>query len=90
MNDQLPDGDYPFADVRLPLSEMGMMEAPPELEALLRSAAEKDGVEIVRDQTVELRCTSESFPDATFVVFWPSGNERLNILAPKGAVVGKS
>lgn len=90
MDFRLPDGDYPFADTRLPLSEMGMMEAPPEIEAVLRAAAQKDGVELIRDQPAELRCTSENFPDATFVVFCPSGNERLNILAPKTSIQGRA
>jgi hypothetical protein len=90
LHPQLPDGDYPFADTRLPLSRMAMMEAPPELERLLRDAAMKDGVSIIRDQPVELRCTSEALPDATFLVFWPAGAERLNILAPKEAVVGRA
>lgn len=67
-----------------------MMEAPPELERLLHEAALKTGVEIVRDRPVELTCVADGFPDATFLVFWPSGAERLNILAPKEAVVGRA
>lgn len=90
MTFRLPDGLYPFADRKLPLSEMAMMEAPLELEALLRSAARNDGIEIIRGCPVELRCTSKEFPDATFLVFWPSGQERLNILAPKAAVKGRA
>lgn len=90
MDHRLPDGEYPFANTRLPLSKMGMMEAPPELERVLREAATKQGVEIIRDQPVELHCTSENFPEATFLVFWPSGNERLNILAPEESIVGKA
>lgn len=89
MNQHLPDGFYPFAGARLPLSEMAMMEAPPELEALLRKAAEESGVDIIRDQPVELRCTSTEYPDATFLVFWPGG-ERLHILAPKASVQGRA
>jgi len=30
----LPDGRYPFIDERLPLSDMTMVEAPPQLETL--------------------------------------------------------
>ncbi len=88
MNDQLPDGFYPFADKRLALSEMAMMEAPPALEAVLRKAAEESGVEIIRDRPVELRCTSVEYPDATFVVFWPHEGDRLHVLAPKASVRG--
>jgi hypothetical protein len=90
LNHELPDGLYPFANTWLPLREMAMMQAPRDLEILLRNAAEAAGVEIVRDRAVELRCTSEAFPNATFVVFWPVGEEHLNILAPKSAVVGRA
>lgn len=90
MDYKLPDGVYPFADTQLPLSEMAMMEAPLQLEQLLRKAASSDGVEIIRDRPIELRCTSAEFPDATFLVFWPSGQERLNILAPKAAGRGRA
>lgn len=95
MNDRaepslLPDGMYPFADQRLPLSELAMTEAPQELEELLRSAAEASGVVLVRDAPVEVRCTSAAYPDAVFLVFWPSGAERLNILAPKASVRGRA
>jgi hypothetical protein len=87
---QLPEGFYPFADTRLPLADMAMMEAPRDLENLLRDAALTAGVTILRDSPVELRCTSDAFPDATFLVFWPSGAERLNILAPKAFVRGRA
>ncbi len=90
MDHRLPDGFYPFASARLPLSEMAMMEAPPALEAVLRKAADESGVQIIRDRPVELRCASEEYPDATFMVFWPSGDERLHILAPKTAVQGRA
>lgn len=75
LTDRLPDGLYPFADRRLPLSELAMMEAPRDLERLLRESAQASGVTIIRDTPVELRCTSDWFPDATFLVFWPSGEE---------------
>lgn len=90
MDHQLPDGVYPFADTRLPLSDMAMMEAPQALEAVLRAAARESGVDILRDQPVELRCTSDAYPDATFMVFWPSGDERLHVLAPKTSVKGRA
>lgn len=90
MDQRLPDGLYPFADRRLPLADMAMMEAPPALETLLRKSAQASGVEIIRDRPVELSCTSEEFPDATFLVFWPSGGERLHILAPVGSIRGRA
>jgi hypothetical protein len=45
----LPDGRYPFIDEWLPLSDMTMVEAPPRLEALFKSQAAKNGVDIIRD-----------------------------------------
>lgn len=79
----LPDGLYPFIDKRLPLSELVMIEAPQELEALLKSQAAANGVEIIRDEPVELRCESAEYPDATFLVYWPRSSERIHMLAPK-------
>jgi hypothetical protein len=67
-----------------------MMEAPLELERLLRDASVRAGIEIIRDQPVELSCSSDAFPDARFLVFWPSGRERLHILAPSDRVVGRA
>lgn len=37
---KLPDGDYPFIDERLPLSEMVMVEAPTDLAAIISNTAE--------------------------------------------------
>lgn len=45
---RLPDGDYPFADARFPLSKMAMMVAPADLEHLLRKAAEENGIKAAR------------------------------------------
>lgn len=90
MTDLLPDGDYPFANTRLPLKAMAMVEAPRSLERLLIDAAAASGITIVRDQPVELTCQSEEYPEATFVVFWPSGHERINILAPMEFVTGRA
>lgn len=87
---RLPDGDYPFADARFPLSEMAMMEAPADLERLLRKAAEENGMEIIRDDPVELTCRAPGFPDATFLAWLPSGSGRLHILAPKDQVRGRA
>lgn len=86
----LPDEDYPFADQRFPLSEMAMMEAPIELERLLKTAAKENGVEIIRDDPVELTCRAAGFPDATFLAWLPSDSERLHILAPKDQVRGRA
>lgn len=86
----LPDGLYPFIDERFPLADMAMVEAPPELEALLKSQATANGIAIVRDTPVELRCRSEQYPDATFLAYWPHGTERLHILVPKQYAKGRA
>jgi hypothetical protein len=80
---QLPDGLYPFIDERVPLSELVMTEAPAELETLFKSQAIKNGMEIVRDHPVELRCHSEEYPEATFLIYWPRGSDRIHMLVPK-------
>lgn len=87
---QLPDGFYPFIDRRLPLSELTMVEAPPELEALFKSEADANGIEIIRDKPVELRCQSAEYPDATFLVYWPIGHERIHMLVPKIFATGRA
>lgn len=87
---ELADGLYPFIDQRLPLSELMMVEAPPELETLFKSQAAENGVEIIRDQPVELRCRSEEYPDATFLVYWPLGCERIHMLVPKRFAEGQA
>jgi len=64
----LPDGKHPFIDQRFPLADMLMVEAPADLEALLKDQATRNGMKLMRDQPVELRCRSEAFPDATFFI----------------------
>ena len=87
---KLPDGLYPFIDRRIPLAEMAMVEAPPELEALFKSQAATNGIEIIRDEPVELRCRSEEYPDATFLIYWPLGHERIHMLVPKKFAIGRA
>ena len=86
----LPDGEYPFIDERLPLAEMTMVEAPPRLEALFKEQAERNGIVIIRDQPVELRCRSEEYPDATFLIWWPTGHDRIHMLVPKKFATGRA
>ena len=87
---QLPDGLYPFIDERLPLSDLVMVEAPSDLEALIKSQAATNGIDIIRDEAVELRCQSEAYPDATFLVFWPRGTDRIHMLVPKKFAQGRA
>lgn len=58
-----------------------MIEVPQSLQRLLIEQAEKSGEEIIRDVPVELRCISEQFGDATFLIYWPRGH-RMHMLAP--------
>lgn len=86
----LPDDDYPFIDQRYALSELAMIEAPDELEKLLHSQADANGIEIVRGTPLELSCQSAEFPDATFLVYWPEDDERLHMLAPREFSTGRA
>ncbi|WP_234186962.1 hypothetical protein [Shinella sp. NM-101] len=90
MQVKLPDGFYPFIDQRFPLSELSMIEVPADLEKLLRSQAAANGMSIIRGMPVELRCQSEQFPDATFLVYWPHEDDRLHMLAPRKFVKGQA
>lgn len=86
----LPDGLYPFIDERLPLSEMVMVEAPADLEALFKAQAAANRTDIVRDQPVELRCRSADYPDATFLIYWPHGTDRIHMLVPAKFAHGRA
>lgn len=89
MTINLPDGEYPFINQRLPLSEMSMIEVPPDLEGLLKDQAAKNGIAIVRNEPVELRCHTKEFGDACFLIFWPDGH-RMHMLAPKEFQTGRA
>lgn len=86
----LEPGEYPFADHVYDLSELDWAEPPRALEHLIASSAKVAGVEIVRDLPVEIACVAEGFPTARFVVFWPAGAERMNVLMPKEHVQGRA
>jgi len=87
---KLPDGIYPFINQQLPLADLTMIEAPHELEMLLREQAEKNGVPIARSVPVELNCRSPQYPDAKFLVYWPLDDDRLYMLAPKEFAKGRA
>jgi hypothetical protein len=86
----LPPGSYPFVDQRLPLEQMAMTEAPADLEALFRREAKANGIELIRDLPVELTLRSDAMPDATFLIWWPSDNERIHMLVPLEHVRGRA
>ncbi|MFO1133743.1 MAG: hypothetical protein U1E30_00820 [Rhodoblastus sp.] len=69
---------------------MAMVEAPLELEALLKAQAAANGVEIIRDKPVELICKSDDFPEARFLVWYPSGQDRIHLLVPKDKAKGRA
>lgn len=78
---ELQDGEYPFIDGRYPLSELSMIEVPEGIRDLLISQARKNGIGIARDSPVEIRCISDQFGDATFLIYWPHGHA-MHMLAP--------
>lgn len=81
-NSILPDGLYPFIDRMFPLSELAMIETPAGLKTILIEQAKKNGTEIIRDHPVEIRCVTEQYGDAKFLIYWPMGEE-MHMLAPK-------
>lgn len=85
----LRDGVYPFADSRVPLRDLMMADAPPALRDLLVRQSARNGREIPRNEVIELRCVMDAHPDATFVVFWPSGGT-MQLLMPKASVRGRA
>jgi hypothetical protein len=86
----LPSDDYPFAEARHPLTDLQMAEVPADLQAIFEASARESGIEIMRDQVVELRCRMPEMDDAVFAVWWPTGEERMHMLVPKQKVVGRA
>lgn len=83
----LPDGEYPFREDVYPLAELAMSEAPPELARFLIAQAEANGINLVRDEVVELVCRGEGTPEQRFTIYWPS-TAGMHVLVPKRHVVG--
>ncbi len=86
----LPDGVYPFMDQRLPLAQLTMVEVSPDLESIFRSQAASRNVELVRDKPIELHCVLDNLPDPVYLLYWPTGFEKIHILMPKNLVSAKS
>ena len=87
---ELEDGEYPFIQEWLPLTDLAWIEVPPSLEALLRDQAEANGIQLIKGQPVELRCVTPQYGDAVFMIFWPLEEECLHMLAPKTFQKGKA
>jgi len=85
---KLQDGQYPFREEYYPLAAMVMTEAPPALEAFLAAQAKANGIEIARDDPVELICAAPDMEINRFLVFWPSGSERMHLLVPRHLAKG--
>lgn len=85
---KLQDGQYPFRENYYPLAAMVMTEAPRELEAFLAAHAAVNGIEIVRDEPVELVCAAPDMETNRFLVFWPSRSERMHLLVPRHLATG--
>lgn len=85
----LPDGIYFFRDETYPLPELAMSEAPAELASFLIAHARANGVELIRDEIVELVCKGDGIPDQRFTIYWPTA-AGLHVLVPKKFVVGRA
>lgn len=86
----LPDGDYPFNDECLPLSQLAWIEMPREMETLLRAQARENDTPIIRGIPVELHCRAPETGDAVFMVWWPRDDDRLHMLAPHSFQTGRA
>ncbi len=87
---KLEAGKYPFITEQFPLSDLAWIEVPPSLEGLFRDQALANGIQLIRGQPVELRCLTPQYGDAVFMIFWPNGEDRLHMLAPKKFQKGKA
>lgn len=85
----LPDGDYPFREDVYPLAELAMAEAPPELVEFLVAQARVIGIDLIRDEIVELVCKGDGVPEQRFTIYWPS-SAGMHVLVPKTHVVGRA
>ncbi len=54
------------------------------------TSAKAAGIGIIRDRPVELVCRSPDLADRRFMVWWPSGHERLHVLTPKSLMRGRA
>jgi hypothetical protein len=90
MTIRLPEGSYPFVTERHDLANMAMVEAAPALEAFFRQQAAANGVELIRDKPFELKCGLEDETIATFLIWYPTGQDRIHMLVPKEHVTGRA
>lgn len=80
----IDDGQVPFADRRFNRDQMIEVTAPSELAELIEREISRSGVAVPADDFLEIRCASENFATAVFMIKRGSGNE-LRMLVPSGA-----
>lgn len=85
----LPDGDYPFREDVYPLADLAMAEAPADLARFLMAQAKANGIDLIRDEVVELVCRGDEMPEQRFTVYWPTTGG-LHVLVPKSFVIGRA
>lgn len=66
-----------------------MSEAPPDFAAFLIAQAEENGIELIRDEVVELICKGDGVPEQRFTIYWPS-EAGMHVLVPKRYVIGRA
>lgn len=81
----LPDGLYPFLDQRIPLSDLTFVEVSTELDLIFREQAARSNIEFVRDTPIELSCQLDNLPDPVYLLFWPTGFQKIHVLVPSNA-----
>lgn len=81
--------EVPFKSGTFPRSALEWIEAPLAMQELLQMQAVRNGTEIIRDREVRLTCDMPDGGALAFVVFWPAGEERMNMLAPKKGRAGR-
>lgn len=75
----------PFADGTYPLEEMVVQEPPVELSQLIEEQLARDAVVLASDDFTEIKCVSQDYPTATFMVRRrPDGN--LDMLVPASVI----
>lgn len=85
MSDDIDDGLLPFADRRFRRDELVDQPAPAELAQFLEREINLRGVDLPHDGFLELRCVSQDFAAAVFMVRRdPSGE--LRMLVPQSAI----
>jgi hypothetical protein len=75
----------PFADRRFRRDEMIESEAPPELAELLEEQIGKGQPQVPSDDFLEIRCVSQAFAAATFMVRRDDSG-KLRLLVPAQAL----